>query len=305
MDSERRLVIATGLNVAVTAGQVVAGILAGSLGLLADAGHNLTDTGAVLLALVAVRLARRPATSGRSWGWQRSGVLAAQANAAMLLVVTALLGYAAVSRLLDPSPVDGGVVLVVALLAAALNGLGAYVVGGGHAHSASTGGHEHGPDMNLRGATLHLLADALVSLGVAAAGLVILLTGGFSWLDPAVTIVVGIVIGAYALRLLRESTEVLLESTPAGLDLDALHAEAVALPGVVELHDVHVWSISDRLRAASGHVLVDGHPSLEDARVVGDAVKGLMGAYGIAHATLELECESCLPDCSPQVSPRG
>ncbi len=312
MDSERRLVVATGLNIGVTAGQVVAGIAAGSLGLLADAGHNLTDTGAVLLALVAVRLTRRPATSGRSWGWHRSGVLAAQANAAMLLIVTALLGYAAIARLLNPSPVDGAVVLVVALVAAALNGLGAYVVGGGHAHAGAQGGHEHatgglahGPDMNLRGATLHLLADALVSLGVAAAGLVILLTGGFGWLDPAVTIVVGVVIGAYAVRLLRESTEVLLESTPAGLDVDALHADALALPGVLELHDVHVWSISDRLRAASGHVLVDGHPSLEDARVVGEAVKGLMGAYGIAHATLELECEPCAPDCSPQMSPRG
>lgn len=299
MESERRLVVATGLNVAVTAGQVVAGILAGSLGLLADAGHNLTDTGAVLLALVAVRLTRRPATTARSWGWQRSGVVAAQANAAALLVVTALLGYAAVARLLDPSPVDGAVVLVVALAAAALNGLGAYVVGGGH------GGHEHGPDLNLRGASLHLVADALVSLGVAAAGLVILLTGGWEWLDPAVTILVGVVIAAYAVRLLRESTEVLLESTPAGLDVDALHADALALPGVRELHDVHVWSISDRLRAASGHVLVQGHPSLEDARVVGESVKGVMASYGITHATLELECEPCLPLCSPQPSPHG
>lgn len=204
--------------------------------------------------------------------------------------------------------------LVVALLAAFLNGLGAYVVGGGHGghghggtdHVTGHGGpDQQGPDLNLRGATLHLLADALVSLGVAAAGLVILLTGGWEWLDPAVTIVVGVVIAAYALGLLRESTEVLLESTPARLDVDALHADALALPGVRELHDVHVWSISDRLRAASGHVLVDGHPSLEDARVVGEAVKQLLASYGIAHATLELECEPCLPVCSPQISPRG
>jgi cobalt-zinc-cadmium efflux system protein len=290
--TERRLAVAVGLNLVIVVGQVLAGLAAGSVGLLADAGHNLTDTAAVALSLIAVRLVRRPATPSRSFGYHRAGILAAQANAAGILVVTALIAVEAARRLGDPPEVDGGVVLVAALLAAAGNALAAAVV--------ARGAH----DLNTRSAVLHLASDALVSLAVAAVGAVVLVTGGWHWLDPAVSLAVSLLIGFYGLRLLRATTEVLLEATPGGLDLTALERAVLAVDGVEGVHDVHVWSLSDTVLAASLHVVVDGHPSLEQARVRGTAVKAaLASGFGVGHATVELECERCddLDVCVPLV----
>ena len=295
---ERRLAVASALNVVIVVAQVVAGLVAGSVGLLADAGHNLTDTAAVLLSLYAVRLARRPASDRRSFGYLRGGVLAAQANAAGILVVTAIIAVEGVRRLFDGAPVDGGIVLVVALVGAAANGLAAWIV------------HEPGGgDLNVRSALLHLVSDAVVSLGVAAAGAVILLTdGGWVWLDPAVSLVISAVIGVYGVRLLQQTTTVLLEGTPDGLDAGEVRADVLAVPGVLDLHDLHVWSLSDTVRAASGHVLVAGHPSLEEANVVAAEVKHVLAEkHGVAHATLEVECEVCAPpspsDCLMPATP--
>ena len=290
---ERRLAAAGGLNVVIVVLQVVAGLVAGSVGLLADAGHNLTDTAAVLLSLYAVRLARRPVSDRRSFGYLRGGVLAAQANAAGILVVTAVIAVEGVRRLLDAEPVDGAVVLVVALVGAAANGVAAWIV------------HEPGGgDLNVRSALLHLISDAVVSLGVAGAGAVILLTdGGWLWLDPAVSLLISLVIGAYGVRLLRQTTTVLLEGTPEGVDAADVRSDVLAVAGVQDLHDLHVWSLSDTVRAASGHLQIAGHPSLAEAAAVGAEVKRVLAArHGVAHATLELECEPCLPpstaDCA-------
>lgn len=285
MNRERRLVVATGLNVAIVVAQVAAGLAAGSVGLLADAGHNVVDVGAVLLSLFALRLARRQATPARSYGYHRAGVLAAAANATAILVVTVLIAVEAVRRLLDPQPVDGALVVVVALAAALGNGVAAWVV------------HEPGGgDLNMRSARLHLISDALVSLGVAAAGGVILAVDGAFWLDPLASLVISLLIAVSGVKILRLATDVLLESAPAGLDLDALTADVLAVPGVLDVHDVHVWSLSDTLRAASGHVLVSGHPTLEDANETGRLVKVVLARdWGIGHATLELECEACVP----------
>lgn len=285
MNRERRLVVATGLNVTIVVLQVVAGLAAGSVGLLADAGHNVVDVGAVLLSLFALRLARKAATPSRSYGYHRAGVLAAAANATAILVVTVVIAVEAVRRLLDSQPVDGAVVVVVALVAAIGNGIAAWVV------------HEPGGgDLNMRSARLHLISDALVSLGVAAAGAVILAVDGAYWLDPLASLVISLLIAVSGVKILRLATDVLLESAPAGLDLEALTADVLAVPGVLGVHDVHVWSLSDTLSAASGHVLVSGHPSLEEANETGRLVKALLARdWGIGHATLELECETCVP----------
>lgn len=285
MSSQGRLAVATALNVVIVVAQVVAGLWAGSAGLLADAGHNLTDTAAVVLSLVAVRLTSRPATPRRSFGFHRAGILAAQANAAGILAITVVIAVEGVRRLLNPSPVDGGIVLAVALLAALGNGAAAIVVSRGS------------QDLNMRSAVLHLASDAAVSVAVAVTGAVILLTDGWFWLDPAVSLAVSALIAYYGVKLLRATTEVLLEATPAGLDPQALEDAVQAVPGISGVHDIHVWSLSDTIRAASAHVLVDGHPSLEDARVSGAAVKDMLAQrFGVAHATLELECEPCEPD---------
>ncbi len=285
---QRRLALAAGLNAVIVVVQVVAGVVVGSLGLLADAGHNLSDVAAVVLALVAVRLARRAPGGARTYGGLRWPVLAAQANAAGILVVTARITAEAIRRLLDPQPVEGGVVVVVALAGMAGNTAAALAV------------RERGADLSTRAAVLHLASDAVVSAGVAAAGAVIVAAGGAYWLDPAVSLVIGLVIGVQGTGLLRQASRVLLEQAPPGIDLDRLREQVIAVPGVTGVHDVHVWSVSDTLHAASGHLELAGHPTLEQARQVSDIVKRLLAEqFAISHATIECECEPCAPGAGP------
>lgn len=284
MRRDQRLRAALALNAAIVACQVAAGVIARSVGLIADAGHNLGDVSALGLSLVAVRLARRPATPERSFGWHRSTILAAQANAATLLAVCAFIAYEAVRRLLDPTEVRGGLVVAAAAGAAVVNTVAARILRG----------HDH--DLNIRSAFLHAAADAAVSLGVAASGAVILVTGRFHRLDPAVSLAVAVAIAWHAARLARATTDVLLESTPAGLAVDELAAAMASVDGVEAVHDLHVWSLSSDVRALSAHLVLRGHPTLEEAQEVAGRVKAAIAEpYGIAHATLELECETCLP----------
>lgn len=296
---ERKLRIALGLNVAIVVAQVVVGIIAASLGLLADAAHNVTDVAAIVVSLIAVRLARRRANASRSYGYHRGTILAAQANAASILIVSVVVGFEAIRRLTDPQPVEGGLVLIVALIAAAANfGAAAALGGAGHAHDthdddgSDAGGESH--DLNMRSALLHMISDGAVSVSVALAGLVILLTGGWYWLDPAVSLLISVVIGVQGVRLLRATADVLLESTPAGLDVNLLTDKMASVEGVDSVHDLHVWTLSSEVRAMSAHVVLAGHPSLEEAQVVGARVKSTIGGqFRISHATLELECEAC------------
>ena len=291
---ERRLMIALGFNGVIVVVQVVFGIIAGSLGLIADAGHNLTDVAALGASLVAVRWARRRPTPQRSFGYHRATILAAQANAASILGITVFILYEGVRRLLHPLPVSGGIVVVVAAVAAMAN-LGAALAvretHAGHGH-----GGDHGGDLNMRSAMLHLMGDTAASVGVAIAGAVILATGGLYWLDPLVSMAIGCLIAYQAWKLLRATTDVLLESTPRGMRSADIIAVMAGVAGVEQVHDLHVWSLSSEVRALSAHIVLDGHPSLEEAQVVGAAVKAAVGArFGIAHATIELECEACSP----------
>ena len=285
---ERRLLLALGLNIVVVVAQIAFGIVAKSLGLIADAGHNLTDVAAILASLVAVRWARRRPTGQRSFGYHRATILAALGNAASILVVTVWIVYEGISRLANPEPVRGGIIVIVASIAALANLLAALAVRENHA------GHAHGADLNMRSAMLHLIGDTAASVGVAIAGTIILLTGSAYWLDPAVSLALGLLIAWQAWKLLREATDVLLESTPDGVDVGEVSAAIIAVDGVEQAHDLHVWSLSSDVRALSAHVVLSGHPTLEEAQVVGNRVKATIGPrYSIAHITLELECESC------------
>jgi cobalt-zinc-cadmium efflux system protein len=301
----QRLWWALGLNLVVVVGQVVAGFAANSLGLLSDAGHNLTDVIALATSLFAVRWAVRPANARRSFGHHRGTVLAALANAGSILAITVLIVYEAINRLLEPQTVDGGIVVVVALGAAVCNGLAMLILREGPPHRHERGGsagHAHGRgDLNMRSAVLHMAGDALASIGVAIAGLVILVTGGYEWLDPAVSIVIAVLIAAQAVRLFREAVDVLLESTPADLSVEALSTFIEEQPDVESVHDLHVWSLSSEVRALSAHVVLAGSPTLEAAQHVGDTVKAAIAErFAIAHATLELESDACAedPTCS-------
>ena len=282
MSRSRRLVVALWLNVALVAAQVVFGLAAHSLGLLADAGHNLSDVAAVTVSLVAVRWARRAPTAERSYGYHRGTILAALVNAATILAVTGVIVCEGLRRLAHPAPVRGGLVVAVALTAFAINAGSAFVL------------RDKGSDLNMRSALLHMAGDATASLGVAVAGLVILLTGGLVWLDPAMSMAIGLLIAVEAFQLVRQAAEVLLESTPRDVDLDRLTTAMSDIDGVDTVHDLHVWSLSSEVRALSAHLVLAGHPSLEEAQVVGERVKAAVARpFAIAHSTLELECEPC------------
>jgi cobalt-zinc-cadmium efflux system protein len=285
MGRPQRLRIAWGLNAALVVIQVVFGVGAHSVGLIADAGHNLTDVAAITLAIFAVHLVGRPGDDRRSFGYHRGTILAAQANAAALLVVTVLIVYGAVHRLLHPVAIHAGPVIAVAAAATLINLVAARIL------------DDHTHDLNMRSALLHMTADALTSAGVAVAAIVIATTGGHDWLDPAFSLVIAFVIAVRAVQLLGATTSVLLESTPADVDPAELVAAMKAVPGVEAVHDLHTWSLSSEYRALSAHVVLDGEPSLADAQRTCDDVKRVISSrFGISHATLEPEAQHCDPD---------
>jgi len=279
----RRLVAALGLNVALAGAQLVGGLVAHSMGLLSDPGHNVPDVAGVGVSLLAVRWATRPRSPSRSFGYHRGPILAALANTAVIAVVTVAIVVESVVRLLHPGPVHGGIVVTVAAVALVMNGLAALML------------RERSGDLNMRSAALHMAGDALGSLAVLSAGVVLLADHSLEWADPLASLVVAAIIVVEAYRLLRASVDVLLESSPADVDLVELISVMGRVPGVAEVHDLHVWSLSSDVRALSAHVVLSGHPTLEEAQVVGDRVKAAIGSpFTIAHSTLELECERCI-----------
>jgi cobalt-zinc-cadmium efflux system protein len=281
-----RLTVALAINVVLVVGQVVAGVVAHSTGLLADAGHNVTDVAAVAVSLLAVRWAMRPRSDARSFGNHRGTILAALVNAATLAVVTVAIVAESIVRLVHPARVDGGIVVAVAAAAIVANAVAAVVL--------RDGSH----DLNMRATLVHMAADVLASSVVLVAGIVILAAGsGWDRLDPVASLVVALLITVQAVRLGKASTDVLLESTPADVDLADLRRAITAVPGVGEVHDLHVWSLSSEFRALSAHLVLTGHPTLEQAQDVGGLVRAeVAGPFEIAHTTFELECERCVDD---------
>lgn len=285
MTRTRRLTLSIVLNGVLVAVQIGFGLVAHSVGLLADAGHNVTDVAGLVLALVAVRLVLRPRSAARSFGNHRATILAALANAVIITAVTLVIVAESLRRLAHPDHVDAGIVVAVAAGALVANGVAALLLRDGT------------NDLNMRAAVLHLFGDALASLAVLVAGAVLLVAPSAAWLDPASALVVAAIIVYQAVGVFRESVSVLLESTPGDVDLPELTATMTAVPGVAEIHDLHVWSLSSEMRVLSAHVVMAGHPSLEEAQAVGDQVKRAIAVpYAISHSTLELECERCNDD---------
>ena len=282
MDRTRRLSVSIALTVGLVVVQVVVGLRARSTGLVADAGHNLTDLGALGLSLVAVRLALRPTSPTRSFGNHRATILAALGNAVLIAGVTVLIVVGALHRLAHPEHTRAGVVAVVAAVGLLVNGLAAWVLA------------EGGGDLNMRSAVLHMVGDALASAAVVLGALALLAVPSATWIDPVSALVVAALIVSQAAGVLRESVAILLESTPADLDLAKLTGAMAAVEGVDAVHDLHVWSLSSEVRVLSAHLVLAGTPSLEEAQAVGGAVKAAIGGpFGIAHSTLELECAPC------------
>ncbi|MCE1238244.1 MAG: cation diffusion facilitator family transporter [Hyphomicrobiales bacterium] len=274
-DFGRAFAVGIALNAAFVAIEVGFGLWADSMALVADAGHNLSDVLALIVAWVADRAARRPPSARYTYGLAGSSILAALFNAVFLMLALGAVAFEAVQRLIAPEPVSGPVMMAVAGVGIAVNGFTAWLFAGG-AKS----------DLNLRGAYLHMLTDALISAAVVVAGLAVVATG-WARIDPIVGLVVVAVVVWGTWGLLRESAGLSVAAVPAGIDPAAVRDALRALPGVADLHDLHVWAMSTREVALTAHLVVPAGPP-GDA-FLREAAEMLDHRFGIGHATLQIE----------------
>ncbi len=271
----RAFAIGIVLNTGFVVVEATFGILSGSLALVADAGHNLSDVLGLVLAWGASVLVRRLPTARRTYGLRRTSILAALFNAVFLLVAIGIIAWEALGRFRHPEPVAGGTVIWVALVGIVINTATALLFMAGRKD-----------DLNIRGAFLHMAADAGVSLGVVLAGIAILLTG-WQWLDPVVSLLIVVVILLGTWGLLRDSVNLALDAVPENIDMDAVTAYLVALPGVTEVHDLHIWAMSTTETALTAHLVIpDGENG--DALLARTCAE-LHDRFGIEHATMQIE----------------
>ncbi len=280
----RKLTIATAANLLVVAGEVVVGIGSGSLALIGDALHNLTDAVALLIALFAVRLERRKPTSAKSFGYQKAGVLAAFINAAMLLTFTIFVFHEAYVRLRAPREVSTIAMLVTAAIALLVNGA-----------TALSLHHESREDVNIRGAFIHMIGDAVSSAGIIVAAILIRLTGTPIW-DAAVSILIGVMILWSSYGVLRESVNLLLEGTPSAIDPEAVTQSLGKVDGIYGVHHLHIWALGPSSPALSCHLMVGDVPVKETSRILDDINMMLARDYRIAHTTIQFEYAMCAED---------
>lgn len=279
-----RLRLALIFTAAFLVAEVIGGLITNSLALLADAGHMLTDVGALALSLFVAWFSRQPASPAKTYGYLRWEVLAALINGAALLAISTAILWEALSRLRAPEPVASGLMLAIALGGLVVNAASAWALHPAHSHS-----------LNVRGAYLHVLGDLLGSLGTVAAAIVLRTTG---WLlaDPIASVVVTLLVVRSAWRLVRESVDVLLEATPAHISLGAVRSQLEAIPGIEGVHDLHVWTVSSGLVAMSAHAVVqdpDQHQNVLERAIQ------TMRRFGIAHVTMQIERQAICNDSHP------
>jgi cobalt-zinc-cadmium efflux system protein len=283
-EAGQRLRWAVLLTSLILAAEVVGGIFANSLALLSDAGHLFTDLVALGLTLVAVRQVQRPSNRRMTFGYHRVGILVALFNAVTLIGITGAIFLGAALRFRDPPEVEGGLTLAVAVVGLAANG---FVMG--------LLWRRQRANLTVHSAFLHVIGDALGSLAVIASGAIILATGWF-WFDPAISVLIGLIIAFGAWRILREGLSVLVEAAPAGLNVAELAAALTLVPGVSDVHDLHVWSIAPGIRALSCHVKMDDRPISEGDRILWRVNELLAARFAISHSTIQMETTGCAPN---------
>lgn len=263
-----------GLNVGFVVIEFAVGLCYGSMGLLSDAGHNLSDVASLLLAMLAFRLAQARATPKYTYGYKKSTVLISLLNSVILLIAVGVIVAESIGRMLHPEPVVGGAIAWTAGVGVAINGFTAWLFM-----------KDKDRDLNVKGAYLHMAADALVSVGVLVSGLVISWTG-WTVVDPIVGLAVAGVIVASVWSLTRDSLRLSLDGVPGGIDIAEIERKMEAVPGVRAVHHIHVWAISTTENALTAHVVLDSLSRMEEVK---HALKELLGRSGIPHATLEFE----------------
>lgn len=287
LTSERRLWIALGLTCTFLVVEVVASLLTGSLALLSDAGHMATDVAALGIALLAIKLGKRPADAKRSFGYRRLEILAAALNAAGLFLVAAYVFYEAVQRFATPQAVDSRAMLVVAVFGLGVNAIAMMLLRGGSSES-----------LNVRGAYLEVWADFLGSIAVLLGAALIWLTGS-TWIDPAVAVLIALWVLPRGWQLLKSALHVLLEGTPDGVNPDAVRRTLLDVPNIVAVHDLHIWSVTTGVPLLSAHLQVREKNSWESTLLA--ARNALSMEHHISHATLQPEAEA---PCSPSEASR-
>ncbi|MFI6575084.1 cation diffusion facilitator family transporter [Nocardiopsis sp. NPDC050513] len=273
----RRLALALGLMLAVAVIQVGGALVSGSLALLADAGHTATDSFGVALALAAVWLAARPATTRRTFGFQRAEILAAAVNALALFALCGFIVIEAVDRLRSPAEVSGPGVVLVAGVGLVANVVALLVLRSGAEES-----------LNVRGAYVEVMSDALASVGVIVGGVVLWMTG-WSRIDTLISLAIAAIIVPRAWSLLKDAVHILLEATPRGMDLGEVREHLLGHPSVVDVHDLHAWTITSGVPVMSAHVVVDEERLRDSGRMLDELHACLTGHFDVEHSTLQLE----------------
>ena len=293
----RALKLALGINACYLVVEIVGGIVFGSLALLADAGHMLSDVVGLGVAIAAHGLMGRPASVRHTYGLQRTEVLGALANGVILVGVVVWIGIEAIQRLSAPPSVAGGGLLVVATFGLVVNLASAWIVR-----------RERGHSLNMQGAYMHMLFDAIGSLAAIVAGVAVFVWDA-DWVDPLASLVIAGIIVWATWGLLRDAINVLLEGTPRGMDHTAVEMALKEQPGVESVHHLHLWNLASDVRALSAHVVLKGPLDLHEAQNRGDELKEMLSErFGIEHSTLELECHDCevvhiAEDASGEVAP--
>lgn len=282
-DATKRLAISLALTLAFVIGETIAGYIANSLALLTDAAHNFTDVLALGLSWYALRLTNLPPNSRKTYGYHRAGILAALINSTSLVLIAFGISYEAYKRFTAPPVVKANLLIGVGLLAFIVNLITAWLV-----HRGSQ------QDLNLRSAFLHLMGDVMSTLGAVIAGVIILLTD-WNWIDPFVSLLIAFLILWSASRILRETINILLESTPADIDVSEIVSDILDIEGVLGVHDLHVWSISQNLRLLSAHIVTEDIHISSGNQIQNEINRQIKRKYGIVHATLQLECAVCDP----------
>jgi len=279
-----RLSLSLFLTLAFVILEAGAGIYANSLALLTDAAHNLTDVIALGLTWFAVRITSHPANAQKTYGYHRAGILVALLNSTTLVVLSLGIFFEAYQRFINPPEVQSGILIGVGLIAVVVNLVTALLVQRGSEH-----------DLNLRSAFVHLMGDVVSTVGAVIAGVLIYFTKA-NWLDPFVSVLIGFLILYNAWGILKDAIDILLEGTPRDVDVQAMVKDIARVDGVLGVHDIHVWSLTQSLRTMSAHILTNDLHISAGADIQHEINELLNHRYNIAHATLQLECVECAPD---------
>jgi cobalt-zinc-cadmium efflux system protein len=260
--------------------EIAGGVLSNSLSLLGDAGHMLVDALALGLSLFALTISQRPATSTKTFGFYRVEIIAALANGVTLVLVSIFVFYESYRRFLSPPQVHTPVMLAVAAVGLVANFIGVYML------------RRAGQGLNIKAAWWHIVGDAISSLGVIGAGIVITFTGWY-YADPLIAVIIGVIILVGAVRLVRESVDILLEAVPKQVAVEKVIRTLKELSGVEDVHDIHIWTITSGMFALSAHLVVQDRMVSQSAEIMATANQALADHYNITHTTLQLECDTC------------